>query len=86
MSVAAEVSMLTLDRLPVGRAAKIVQINGEPSRVIRLMELGLMEGEMLEMLGTAPLGDPLAVRIGGCRLALRRHEAALIEVEYPASL
>jgi len=81
MSVAAQPSTLTLDRLPIGRSARIVRLHGDPSRVIRLMELGLMEGETLEMLGAAPLGDPLAVRIRGSRLALRRHEAALIDVE-----
>jgi ferrous iron transport protein A len=81
MSVVANPSTITLDRLPVRRSAKIVRLHGDPSRVVRLMELGLMEGETLEMLGAAPLGDPLAVRIRGSRLALRRHEAALIDVE-----
>jgi ferrous iron transport protein A len=81
VSLAADPSTLTLDRLPVGRTATIVRLNGEPARVVRLMELGLMEGETLEMLGAAPFGDPLAIRIRGSRLALRRHEAALIEIE-----
>jgi ferrous iron transport protein A len=81
MSVAAVPDTLTLDRLPIGHVARIARLSGDPSRVIRLMELGLMQGETVEMLGAAPLGDPLAIRIGGCRLALRRHEAALIDVD-----
>lgn len=80
MSAAENDSTLTLDRLAIGQSATISRLNGEPSRVIRLMELGLMEGETLEMLGVAPLGDPIAIRVGGSRLAVRRHEAALIDI------
>ena len=82
MTVPSNGSPQTLDRLPIGRSAKILRLNGEPSRVVRLMELGLMEGETLEMLGVAPLGDPLAIRIRGCRLALRRQEASLVDIEF----
>ena len=35
------------------------------------MELGLLPGEPIEVLGRAPFGDPIAVLIRGTRLAVR---------------
>ena len=72
--------MITLDRLPVGARGCIVAVRGEPALVQRLMELGVFEGEDVELLGAAPLGDPLEIRIGAGRLSLRKTEAACIEV------
>ena len=46
----------------------------------RLMELGLIEGAFVRVLGRAPLGDPLRVRVGDCDLSLRRQDARLIDV------
>ena len=47
----------------------------------RLGEMGIFEGETIEVIGVAPLGDPLEIRIGDGRLSLRREEAAGIEIE-----
>jgi ferrous iron transport protein A len=44
------------------------------------MEMGLFEGEEVEVLALAPLGDPLEIRLGDSRLSLRRGEAARIAV------
>jgi ferrous iron transport protein A len=44
------------------------------------MELGLIEGAQVEVMGAAPLGDPLQIRCGDSRLSLRREEAELIDV------
>ena len=49
--------------------------------VMRLIELGFVQGERLEIIAEArPSGDPLAVRIGGSCFALRRREAAAVLV------
>ena len=45
------------------------------------MEMGLLEGEEVEVVGFAPLGDPMEIRLRDYRLSLRRNEARLIEVE-----
>jgi ferrous iron transport protein A len=45
------------------------------------MEMGMLEGDPIELIGVAPLGDPLEVRLGDSCLSLRRHDAALVEVE-----
>ena len=43
--------------------------------------MGVTPGIIMQMVGTAPLGDPLAFEVRGYRLSLRRAEAALVEVE-----
>lgn len=55
-----------------------VQSNGPLTN--RLMEMGLIEGAQVEVVGTAPLGDPLQVRLGDYCLSLRRQDAELIDV------
>ena len=47
----------------------------------RLLEMGLLEGEEIEVLGFAPLGDPMEIRLRDYRLSLRRSEAARITVK-----
>jgi Fe2+ transport system protein FeoA len=44
------------------------------------MDLGVIEDTELEVVGFAPLGDPMEIRLGDSRLSLRRGEAAGIEV------
>mgnify|MGYP003399446832 CR=1 FL=1 len=48
---------------------------------LRLIELGFVAGEPVEIIAEArPGGDPIAVRIGGSHFALRRREAAAVMV------
>jgi ferrous iron transport protein A len=42
--------------------------------------MGLLEGEEVELVGFAPLGDPLEIRLQDYRLSLRRTEAARVTV------
>jgi ferrous iron transport protein A len=49
--------------------------------VQRLMEMGMLEGDEIEVLAVAPLGGPMEVRLGDYRLSLRRSEAARVEIE-----
>jgi len=56
-------------------------MQGADVLIQRLMEMGLLEGDEVELIGFAPLGDPLEVRLGDYRLSLRRTEAARVEVE-----
>jgi ferrous iron transport protein A len=49
--------------------------------VMRLIELGFVPGEAIEIISEArPGGDPIAVRVGGSCFALRRREAAAVMV------
>lgn len=73
--------MPTLDSIPQGRSARIVDVVGDDAIAVRLMEMGLIEGEAIEVLGVAPLGDPVEYEIRGYRLSLRVTEARRVEVE-----
>ena len=72
--------MTTLDQLRVGQRAKIHSLQGTDSLVQRLLEMGLLEGEEVEVVGFAPLGDPMEIRLPDYRLSLRRTEAARVAV------
>jgi len=72
--------MPTLADLRPGQSATVVSLAGDPALVQRLYELGLFEGEPVEVLAFAPLGDPVEVRVGNSRLSLRKAEAANVTV------
>jgi ferrous iron transport protein A len=55
-------------------------LQGADSLVQRLLEMGLLEGEEVEVIGLAPLGDPIEIRLRDYRLSLRRAEAARVSV------
>ena len=69
-----------LDRLAPGEGGRIAHIDAEPGIKRRLMELGLVPGTDVEMVRSAPLGDPIEVTVRGLHLSLRRSEARHIHV------
>jgi ferrous iron transport protein A len=71
----------TLDRLPLGGRGVIRQVDGADTLVQRLMEMGLLDGQTVDVIGVAPLGDPIEIQLGDYRLSLRRSEAARIRIE-----
>jgi Fe2+ transport system protein FeoA len=73
--------MPTLDRLPVGGRCLVESVQGDDALVQRLLEMGLLEGEEVEVTNVAPLGDPLEIRLRDYRLSLRRSEAARVHVK-----
>jgi ferrous iron transport protein A len=73
--------MKTLDTLPAGQRARIVDVMGDDAVAVRLMEMGLIGGEEIEHLGAAPLGDPLEFLVRGYRLSLRTTEARRVFIE-----
>lgn len=72
--------MPTLADLAPGARAEVLSVTGEPALVQRLYEFGLLEGECVELLAVAPLGDPIEVRVGNSRISLRKSEAAGLAV------
>jgi len=72
---------MTLNEIVKGQTAWITQIIGEDAISMRLMEMGLIDGEQIQLLGKAPLGDPLEFAVRGYRLSLRLNEAKCVEVE-----
>lgn len=73
-----------LGSLKPGVKGLIAQVGteGSSTRLIeRLMEMGILEGSPFQLVHEAPWGgDPIAVRVRGALIALRRNEANSIEV------
>ena len=72
--------MPSLDQLQTGQRARIDAVQGVDALGQRLLEMGLLEGDEVEVVGFAPLGDPMEIRLRDYRLSLRRTEAARILV------
>ena len=72
--------MPPLSELRPGDRAVVEAVGGDPGLVQRLYEFGLLEGEEIEVLALAPLGDPIEIRLGSTRLSLRKSEAAGVVV------
>lgn len=48
---------------------------------IKLMEMGCVPGESVQVEQIAPLGDPISIHVAGYHLCLRLNEAEIILVE-----
>jgi len=73
---------MTLQDLARGRIARIVAIDGPDEDLnAKLRELGLTEGDEVELLTRGPLGgQPLAVRLNRTLIALRSAEASAVRI------
>ena len=71
---------ILLADLKTGQKAKIKTFTSEEI-FLKLMEMGCLPGEDVEILKKAPLNDPISVAVAGYTLSLRREEAKYIEVE-----
>jgi ferrous iron transport protein A len=73
--------ILQLRQLPPHRKARIVSISAEGELGRRIRDMGLTPGTDIEVVGRAPLKDPVALRLRDFTLALRNNEADHITVE-----
>ena len=71
---------LSLASLPTGTQARVIAVNGSGAIARRLMEMGVVPGAPVRVIKTAPLGDPIEIRVRGYHLALRLTEAQTILV------
>lgn len=71
---------IQLHLLRPGQRAVIQKINGNGALRRRFVEMGIVRGETIVIERHAPLGDPIEYLIKGYHLALRKEEAANIEV------
>ena len=73
---------MSLDKLQVGKDAVISSINCE-NKALRahILDMGLTPGVEVTLIKTAPMGDPLEIRVRGYELTLRKADAAKIEIE-----
>ncbi len=76
---------VALDGVPTGRPCRVVAVQapaGQPDWARWLAEIGFLPGEQVVVLRRSLWGgDPMAVRVGDSSFALRRAEAACVQVE-----
>ncbi|MBU1643270.1 ferrous iron transport protein A [bacterium] len=76
--------MNTLTNCPRGCETRIVKIHASGPLKQRLVSFGIMKGASVTLMEYAPRKSTVEVKVGKMRLALRKEEADLIEVEYEA--
>jgi ferrous iron transport protein A len=68
---------VTLSQLQPGESGIIKEFT-DLEMSVKLMEMGCLPGESIQVERVAPLGDPIAVNISGYQLSLRKKEASTI--------
>jgi ferrous iron transport protein A len=71
----------SLSELEPEEAGRIVRVGGRAEIRRRLLDMGVVNGALVEVQRVAPLGDPVEIRIKGYDLAVRKDEARKIQVE-----
>jgi len=72
--------MKTITSCKRGRSFEITKIHASGALKERLMSLGLIKGVELSLLEYAPAKSTVEIKVGKMRIALRKEEAELIEV------
>ncbi len=76
--------MHTLTDCPRGCSATVVKLHAKGPLKQRLVSFGIMKGARVEVIGFAPIKSTVEIKIGRMRLALRKEEAQMIEIDHDA--
>ncbi len=71
---------MRLSELKTGESATILKVSGHGGFRRRIMEMGFIRGQRVEVRLNAPLEDPIEYRVMGYDVSLRRSEAAMVVV------
>ena len=71
---------MRLSELKTGEAATIVKVTGHGGFRRRIMEMGFVRGQRVEVILNAPLKDPIEYKVMGYDILLRRSEADMVIV------
>ncbi len=72
---------MKLSELGVGVSAVVRELPMSGPASIRLREMGLLVGTRVSLVRTAPMGDPLEIKLRGYHLTLRKSEAEHVLVD-----
>ena len=79
-----ESKSIGLREMKEGQKGRILRVGADGEVGRRIRDMGLVPGVEVEVVGLAPLRDPVALRLSGVTLALRNREADYISVEVKA--
>lgn len=71
---------IPLHELAMGEKAKVVALTTTGAMRRRMLDLGIVPTSIIEAVRRSPAGDPVAYRIRGAVIALRKEEAQHIMV------
>lgn len=72
---------MCLSEVKKGQKCRIKSINAREKLLNKLLDMGFIQGAVVDVVREAPLYDPMELRIHNYLISLRKSEAALIEVE-----
>ncbi|MGA0383738.1 MAG: FeoA family protein [Flavobacteriaceae bacterium] len=72
--------MISIDRLRVGQKGVIVE-EMDAHIPVKLMEIGCLPGNEIELIQIAPLNDPMYFLVDGSRIAIRREMAQYVKID-----
>ncbi|MFT5750547.1 MAG: ferrous iron transport protein A [Flavobacteriales bacterium] len=72
----------TVAHLLKGEKAIIVDVATDEVP-LKLLEMGCLPGNEVQLLQLAPFADPMYINVNGCHLAIRRETALHIIIETP---
>jgi ferrous iron transport protein A len=73
-----------LAQLKLGQSAVIDSFT-DKQMALKLLEMGCTPGEVVKIDHVAPMGDPIAIRVSGYLLSLRKAEASTVLVSLLAA-
>ncbi len=68
-----------LSQLKIGESGVIDSFT-DKEMSLKLLEMGCTPGEMVTLDKIAPMGDPIAIKVSGYLLSLRKEEASTVMV------
>lgn len=74
-------TVVSMRNMQVGQKGTVARVKGGGELGIRIREMGLVPGADIEIVGHAPLKDPVHIKLYGNHLTLRNNEADHIMVE-----
>ena len=72
---------IKLSDLAIGSSAVVREFPKTGTAFVRLREMGVLAGTRVTLIRTAPLGDPIEIKVRGYNLTLRKSEADHVLVE-----
>jgi ferrous iron transport protein A len=73
-------TQILLDQLPMGQSGRVASLKTGGSVKRRMLDLGIVEGTLIEALYRSPSGNPVAYLIRGAVIALRSDDSEKIMV------
>lgn len=70
----------TLNKLPLGTSAQIINVDCNSNVKRRFLDLGFIKNTNITPILKSPSGDPVAFEIRGTVIAIREEDAKLIKV------